>query len=234
MFIMVDGTDGSGKSTIVRAWRDMLEARGSQIFETVAFEKANGRLATIDDIGDATVILSGEPGYAGVGKILRDVLLKTDGGATPREITEAFAEQRLERYEALIIPAIGRGLTILQDRGITTSLAYQPTMSQEITEEFVAALPGNELAIEYRPDVVVLCEVPPNVALERIANRADKTDDSIFERREYLERLTMRLHADSWKTYLTKRGTRFISFDAAQPIALAIKNAQHLLLDLLY
>lgn len=234
MFIMVDGVDGSGKSTVTRAWRDMFEARGVEIFDTVVFEKTNGRIATIEDIGTASIICSAEPGYAGVGKFLRDNMLKANSAFSPRDVTECFAEQRRERYESLIIPAIKRELTIIQDRGITSSLAYQPTMSPEITEEFVAALPGNQLALEWRPDVVVICEVPPEVALGRLAGRIDKSDDAIFERRDYLTRIAQRYLADSWKTYLQKQGTQFVSFDADQPISAAIRGAQHLLFDLLY
>lgn len=230
---MVDGVDGSGKSTVTRSWRDMLEARGNKIFDTIAFEKAHGRVPVISDIGDATIIVSAEPGYAGVGKKIRDLMLKPDSGFTPRQITEAFAEQRLELYESLLVPAIERGLTIIQDRGITTSLAYQPTMSPDITEEFVASLPGNQLAIKYRPDHIILCEVPADIAIKRLAARADKSDDAMFERREYLELLTARFHADSWKQYLIANGTRFVTFNADQPIALAIRAAQHLLIDLL-
>lgn len=234
MFVIVDGIDGSGKSTVSRAWRDMFEARGEKIFDTVAFEKETGRIPTIDDINGATVICSAEPPYAGIGKILRDEMLRPNSGYTPHQITEAFAESRRERYESLIIPAIKQGLLIVQDRGITTSLAYQPAMSPEVTEEFVASLPGNQLAIEWRPDIVILCDVPADVALARLAHRADKNDDSVFEQHDYMVRLANRLQADSWKTYLQKNGTQFITFDADQPLALAIKAAQHLLIDLLY
>ncbi|MCX6781033.1 MAG: hypothetical protein NT003_02875 [Candidatus Magasanikbacteria bacterium] len=234
MFIIVDGIDGSGKSTVTRAWREMFEARGEKIFDTIEFEKTTGRVPSINDIGDATVICSAEPSYAGTGKILRDSMLRPNSPFSPRDVTEAFAQQRLERYESLIIPALARGLLIIQDRGITTSLAYQPTMSPEITEDFVASLPGNQLAIEARPDVVILCEVPPEIAIQRLAGRDEKNDDSLFEKRDYMVRLAARIHADSWKTYLQKNGTQFISFDADQPIALAIKAAQHLLIDLIY
>jgi dTMP kinase len=234
MFIMVDGVDGSGKSTVSRAWRDMFEARGMKIFDTIAFEKSNGRIATIDDCDDAQVICSAEPGYAGIGKFLRDNMLKTGSKYSAREVTESFAEQRGERYEAVIIPAIKRNLLIVQDRGITSSLAYQPTMSPEITEDFVASLPGNQLAIEWRPDVVIICEVPPDIALARLARRADKSDNAVFEQRDYMARIAQRYLTDSWKVYLQKQGSQFISFDADQPIAQAIKAAQHLLLDLIY
>ncbi len=212
----------------------MFEARGEKIFETVAFEKNTGRVPTIEDAGDATVICSAEPAYSGIGKIIRDQMLKPGSPFTPHEVTEAFAEARRERYESLIIPAIKRGLLIVQDRGITTSLAYQPAMTAEVTEDFVASLPGNQLAIQWRPDVVILCEVPPEVALSRLARRSDKNDDSVFEQHDYMMRLAHRLQADSWKTYLQKAGTQFVTFDADQPLALAIKAAQHLLIDLIY
>lgn len=234
MFVMVDGVDGSGKSTVSRAWRDMFEARGMKIFDTVLFEKANGRIATIEDVGDAQVICSAEPGYAGIGKHIRENMLKPGSPFTAQQVTEAFAEHRRERYEALIIPAIKRKLLIVQDRGITSSLAYQPAMSPDVTEDFVASLPGNQLALEWRPDVVIICEVTPDVALARLAKRSDKSDDAMFEQQDYMMRIAQRFTVDSWKTYLQKKGTQFISFDADQPLALAIKGAQHLMIDLIY
>ena len=167
-------------------------------------------------------------------KKLREEMLRPGSPFTQQEVTEAFAEARRERYEALIIPAIKKGLLIVQDRGITTSLAYQPVMSPEISEDFVASLPGNQLAIEWRPDVVILCEVPPEVALSRLSKRSDKSDDAIFEQHDYMMRLAHRLQADTWKTYLQKAGTQFVTFDADQPLALAIKASQHLLIDLIY
>lgn len=233
MFIIVDGLDGSGKSTVTTAWREMFAARGKKIFDAVAFEKTQGRIPTIVDAGDAEVIVSAEPTYAGVGKYVRNVLIKTDSGATAREITEGFSEQRRELYEALIIPAIERGLLIIQDRGITSSLCYQAGMSVEITEDFVAALPGNQLAIERRPDYVIICDVPADVAMKRLGGRSDKMDEAIFERRDHMERVAARFSADSWKEYLRRSGTQFVNFNANQPIALAIKAAQHLILDLI-
>lgn len=233
MFIMVDGLDGSGKSTVTRSWREMLEARGKKIFDAVAFEKTHNQIPKMSDVNDAEIIISAEPTYAGAGKYVRDVLIKTDSGASAREITEGFSNQRLELYTALILPARARGLIIIQDRGITSSLCYQAGMSVEITEAFVASLAGNQIAIENAPDIVVLCEVPPDVAITRLTGRMDKTDDAIFERRDHMERVAARFAAESWKQYLTTHGTQFIPFNANQPIALAIQSAQRLLVDLL-
>ncbi len=234
MFIMIDGVDGSGKTTIVRCWREMFEARGERLFDAVAFEKRTGRIPTLADAGNARIIISGEPTYAGVGKILRDTMLRNGAPFTARQITEAFAEQRRELYEALIIPALALGVHIVQDRGISTSLAYQPTMSSEVTESFVTTLPGNILALEHRPDTLVLCAIPPDTALARLAGRAEKNDDAIFEKRDYVIRLVERFNAPSWKKFLEDRGTKIISFNADQPLALAIRDAQRLLADLLY
>ena len=232
MFVMVDGIDGSGKSTITKAWREMFEARSEKIFDAVAFAKAQRRIPTIEDVGDAHIIFSAEPTYAGLGKELRDHMLSPGSTATPREVTEKFAEARAELYEAMIIPALAAGKVIIQDRGLTSSLAYQPTMSEEITEEFVAGLPGNQLALQHRPDYVILCDVPADVAMSRLAGRTEKQDDSIFEKKEYMLRVAARFQTTSWQKYLTDAGTKIIVFNANQPIALAIRAAQRLLIDL--
>lgn len=234
MFVMIDGVDGSGKTTILRCWRAMFEARDEKIFDAIAFEKRTGRIPQLVDAGDAAVIISGEPTYAGLGKQLRDTMLRPSAPFTAQQITEAFANQREELYRALIIPALERGVHVVQDRGISTSLAYQPTMSTDVTEAFVVSLLGNQLALQHPPHYLVLCDVPPETALARLSDRSEKQDDSIFEKRDYLMRLVERFRAPSWKTFLEERDTRIVTFNADQPLALALRDAQRLLVDLLY
>lgn len=229
MFIMIDGIDGAGKTTIVNAWRQWLESSGRVVFDAIKFEKTEGRIPTIEDAQDASVIISGEPTYAGLGKKLRDEMLTPGASFSANEITEAFAEQRRELYETLIIPALQHELLIIQDRGITSSLSYQPTMSPDITEEFVAGLTGNELALKYRPDIVLLCIAPIDIALARLAGRAEKKDNAIFEERERLSKIAERFETGTWKQYLTNRGTRFVYFKADQNLPDALAHAITLL-----
>lgn len=233
MYIMIDGIDGSGKTTIVRSWSDWLTSHGRRVFDAIAFEKMHGCIPNLVDVGEADVVISGEPTYAGIGLDLRQNLLHPESGATPQQVAEAFSAQRAELYNELIIPALQKNLLVIQDRGITTSLCYQPTMSPEITDEYIANLPGNKLALHYSPDVVVICLAPVDVALERLGARSDKRDNAIFEERARLTKIAERFEEGEWKQYFTARGTRFIYFKADQSIIGAITNAQKLLQDLL-
>ncbi len=67
-FIMIDGIDGSGKSTIMNMWQEILEAQGKKLFLLKDFWQENGRHPRADEIPDDTyAIISAEPTYVWTG-----------------------------------------------------------------------------------------------------------------------------------------------------------------------
>ncbi len=100
-FISLEGGEGVGKSTQVRALDEALEQRG------------------ID------VLVTREPGGSEGAERIRDLLLGRDAEWGARAEALLFAAARADHVERLIAPALADGRWVLCDRFIDSSLAYQ-------------------------------------------------------------------------------------------------------------
>ena len=98
MFLQIDGIDGSGKSTLLNAARAWAEERGLRVIDTVAWSKENGRHPTLEDVGDADVLLTAEPTHAGIGKEIREEIIRTNTPYNARFAAEAFSRSRSAIY----------------------------------------------------------------------------------------------------------------------------------------
>ena len=141
LFVSLEGIDGAGKSTQLQAVVDVLRSAGRE------------------------VVLSREPGGTEVGEKIRELLLHQ----TMRPATEALLmfAARQEHVLRVIEPALLKGVDVVCDRFTAATLAYQgggkgiPTERLEALARWVH--PG------LQPDVIVLIDVPPEVAAQRLA-----------------------------------------------------------------
>ena len=146
-FITFEGIEGSGKSTQIDMLHKYLELRGHQVH----------RLR--------------EPGGTAVGDRIRAILLDP-ALSEMTDITEMllFAASRAQLIRQEVRPALAAGKTVLCDRFVYSSLAYQ-AYARGLPVETVRA--ANAPAIEgLLPDKVVLLDLPPKVALQRAKARA--------------------------------------------------------------
>ncbi|HET8612810.1 MAG TPA: dTMP kinase [Sphingomonas sp.] len=101
-FISLEGGEGVGKSTQLRALAEALRARG------------------ID------VIATREPGGSPGAEAIRTLLLEGEADRwTPGAEALLFAAARADHVERTIRPAVARGAWVLSDRFLDSSLAYQ-------------------------------------------------------------------------------------------------------------
>lgn len=233
MFIMLDGIDGSGKSTILQAWKDDVAAQGNGIFDLKQYWQTNGKYPELSEMRAYDFIFSCEPTYAGVGKVIRDELVRSGTDYPALAVAEAFSLDRLVLYKQIIIPLLAEGKCIIQDRGVSSSLAYQTTQSSEITFDILTKLPGNALALEQRPDYLILADLPASEAIKRLGGRLDKQDDAIFERLDFLERLEKQFKSDEFQNLFTERGTNIKQLPTDVDIAIMKEQAVILLRRLL-
>lgn len=142
-FIAIEGIDGSGKST---------------------------QAALLATALGPDVVLTREPGGTPAGERIRSLLLLTEPGVTIGDRTEALlmAAARAEHVEQVVRPALAAGRTVVSDRYVASSLAYQGAgrelgvaSVQEINDWATGGL---------WPDLTVLVRVEPAVAWERIAS----------------------------------------------------------------
>ena len=100
MFITFEGLDGSGKSTQAELLRSRLDADGLE------------------------VILTREPGGTELGEKIRDLVLH-GGDVTPWAEALLYAAARAQHVEIVIRPALERGASVICDRYLDSSVAYQ-------------------------------------------------------------------------------------------------------------
>jgi dTMP kinase len=101
-FITLEGGEGVGKSTQVRALHAALAARG------------------ID------CVVTREPGGSSSAEAIRNLLLTgEDAGLSPEAEALLFAAARADHVEKTIKPALAEGRWVLSDRFLESSLAYQ-------------------------------------------------------------------------------------------------------------
>jgi len=227
---MVDGITGSGKSTLLRAVETWAESCHHRVFRLS--EWTQDVPPRFEDVDGYDTYFTYEPTRTWVGRAIRYELSREDEPYGGEELAHAFALDRQIMYRRLIIPALEAGKTIIQDRGVSASLVYQPIMPQNVPLETVMALPGNKLALEHPPTALVLAKLPAEEALRRIQSRKDDSK-GIFGQLEFLKRLETRFEEPWLKELFEQRGTRVIELDTAGTLGETTKRAQQLVDHLL-
>ncbi len=230
---MIDGIDGSGKSTVMSAWKKYLSDQDKNIFDLKNYLKEKDHYLETRELFNCDIIFSAEPTYTGVGKVIREELINTSTSYPPKAVAEAFSLDRLVLYTKIIIPLLKKNKTIIQDRGVSSSLAYQPLTNQEVTTNFVANLPGNQLALKNRPDYLILVDCDAQVSFDRLHSRTDKQDNAIFERMEFLEKLATRYLDKNYQKLFTDQGTKILHLNGNEKIGIMNEQAVSLLKTIL-
>ena len=168
MFITLEGPEGCGKSTHAKKLKSYLEGKGLK------------------------VLLTQEPGGTQVGKLIRQILL--DPKSVLDETTEVylFAADRSEHVSKIILPALKEGKTVISDRYIDSTLAYQIS-GRGLPEDLVRYL--NMVSSKgLMPDLTILLDVSPEIGLKRAtqATPADRFEQEKLDfhtkvRQKYLD-----------------------------------------------
>ena len=155
MFIAVEGIDGSGKSTTIKELRKFLEKKGH------------------------TVVHTAEPTELSIGKLIRDELKnsKSDSPLLHEKLGLMFAADRLDHLQKKIWPALKEKKTVLTDRYLFSSVAYQST---NVSYEWIKGI--NRFAM--LPDILVFIDVSIDKALERI--KKFRADTELYETKDFL------------------------------------------------
>jgi len=142
MFITVEGTDGSGKTTQINLMKSYLEGKGYD------------------------VIVTREPGGTSIGEKIRSIILDPENKEM-NEVTEVLlcASARAQIITELIKPAIDDRKIIICDRFIDSSYAYQG-YGRGIELDLITKI--NNVAIcGMMPDITFLFDISPDTALKR-------------------------------------------------------------------
>jgi dTMP kinase len=150
--VVLEGLDGSGKTTQLEALRRWLPTSGLM--------PAGSRL-----------LVTREPGGTALGQQLRRLLLDPPAGAAPAPTTELllYAADRAQHVEERIRPALAAGDWVLSDRYTGSTLAYQGD-GRGLPVEIIAPL--EQIATGgLAADLTLWLDLPVALALERGRDR---------------------------------------------------------------
>lgn len=232
LFIMVDGIDGSGKSTIVKSWKEFLIGEGKKVFELKEYWLQNGKYPTYEEIKQFDFIFTSEPTYVGIGKVLREELINKDLNYPEKAIAHAFSLDRLVLYHKIIIPALNDGKIIISDRGVSTSLCYQ-SLSGKLSIKDLCEMVGNALALENAPHHLILMKVEAENAIKRLGSRSEKQDNAVFEQIDFQTKAATLFNSDEFQKLFTAHGSEVHYLPSVDGIDIMKAEALELLKDLI-
>jgi thymidylate kinase len=221
--IMIDGLDGSGKGVAVNALKEHFEAQKKKVFDLNEYWKQHNNIPEAEELHDSDIIISSEPTFGMVGKVIREEIIKVNSHGriySALSTAHAFALDREILYMKLIIPALKKGKIIVQERGVVTSLVYQPVQNEKIDLTTVMTLPGNKLALQYPPDLLIITKVNPAEVIKRIESR-EKKDQAIFENENFQQTIEGRYESDWLRRLFEQRGSKVVYLDTNPPLTAA-------------
>ena len=151
--ISFEGSEGSGKSTQIARLARHLQSRGRDVISTR------------------------EPGGTDIGEQIRSIIVHNSKGDEMCAETELllFAAARAQLVREVIAPAMMRGTVVLSDRFLDSSTVYQGVarnLSVDPVNQINRFAVGNVL-----PDLTIIIDVPTEVSLARIRQRASGLPD---------------------------------------------------------
>lgn len=159
-------------------------------------------------------IIVSEPTFGSFGLKIRTKIvdLKKGDDFTPKQEAEAYAADRHELLQKLIIPAIDDGVNVYSARGFISSVVYQSQRNENaLTINKIMSIPGNIFARKNHPELVIIVDIKPEIAVERLAKR--DTEQTKFEKISFLEPFQKFYMSDFLKSFLEEMGCKVVYFD---------------------
>jgi dTMP kinase len=150
-FIVFEGTDGSGKSTMLEEVRKHLASRG----------------VTAEFVCD--------PGGTAIGGQIRQILLAAKN-ANMSTLTELllYSASRAQLVTEKILPALNAGQSVISDRFIYSTLAYQGVAGEIPANLLKTVVQAGCSGLE--PDHVIFLDVPAEIGLKRAGKGGDRVE----------------------------------------------------------
>ena len=143
LVIALEGQDGTGKSTVINAI--------TGYFDEMGLDYINAR----------------EPGSTDIGEKIRDILAdKANKDMDYHTEALLFAASRSELYDKVIKPNVEKGTSVILDRFLLSSLAYQGVVRALGVDEVMKI---NDFFLDgFRPDLTILMDLDAKESYERL------------------------------------------------------------------
>jgi dTMP kinase len=199
--ITIEGLDGAGKTTLAVGLLEGLRARGLE------------------------AELLREPGGVRASELIRELVKDPELRISARAEALLYAAARAQLVEEALDPLLERGIHVLLDRFVDSSLAYQGG-GRRLGLAPVRGI--NEFATGgLTPDLTLFLDIDPAVGRERSRERAEPLDRLELESDGFFARI-----ADAYRELAAAHPERIRKIDASQPPEAVLAEAQAALADL--
>ena len=184
--VVFDGSNGAGKTTVIKSVENYLIAKGFD------------------------VVVTREPGGTPIGEKIREVILDP---STPEMsfMTELmlFGAGRAQHIQEKITPALAEGKIVLSDRFDAATFSFQH-FARGIDLDTITKI--NNLALNgFSPSMNIILDLDPAEGLKRVHSRGEGLDRLEDEKAEFLEKAR-----NGYLTQATQAPDKFTVIDAAQ------------------
>jgi len=144
LLCVIEGIDGSGKTTVVQ------------------------NLQTLFDQTNIDTLITKEPGATQLGKQIRHILLEQTSPTCAKAEFLLFAADRAQHFETVITAHLQKGSLIISDRMSDSSLAYQGYV-KGVDLSMISAV-NRWCMQDIQPDIVFYLRIDAQTAIDRIKN----------------------------------------------------------------
>lgn len=204
LFIVFEGGEGSGKSTMIEKVYEWLREC------------------------DYDCIKTREPGGINIAEQIREVILNKKNTKMDAK-TEAllYTAARRQHLVEKVIPALENGQVVLCDRFLDSSLAYQGYARGLGIEEVYEI---NKFAIgDCMPDVSILFDIDPKVGMDRIEKNAEREVNRLdLEKLDFHDKVR-----EGYDIIYRKNRNRMVKINANESIDIVFKNVKDIISNLI-
>ncbi|MFV0313760.1 MAG: dTMP kinase [Anaerotignum sp.] len=188
IFISVEGSDGSGKSTQIKKIEEYLKSKNQEI------------------------LLTREPGGTLISEKIRELLLDpSHKEMTAKTEMLLYAAARAQHLEEFILVQLQQGKNILSDRFVDSSIAYQGFgrgLGEMVTEINHIATGG------ISPDITFFLDLSPEDGIDRKKAEQNHSMDRLeLEKQEFHQRVHV-----GYRSLCHTNETRICRIDASQSV----------------
>jgi 2'-deoxynucleoside 5'-phosphate N-hydrolase len=221
--IVFDAIDGAGKGVVHEAVKEWARERKVPLCDAISLSVHSDHIPEWEDVKqafpDCKILLVAEPAFAWIGKIIRAELIQKGSSYSAFATAHAYSLDRDILYKRLVIPALKDGVVVVSDRGVITSEVYQPVQAETYngySREFflgcVRGMPGNQQELHHAPGMLLLLQVPVEVAMGRLTARM-KDDHCLFEDLRFQQKVAAVYAGKELRNWYRRKGTEVIDVE---------------------
>ena len=194
-FIVFEGIDGSGKSSLLKLFITELQNYGIHFAQTK------------------------EPGGTEIGRQIRSLLLeKSNKKLNPLSETLLYYADRQQHIQELIAPLLKNKVWVISDRYWASTSSYQ-CGARAVNEKLVEIL-KQEICQDYQPDLWVLLDIPVEISLKRLSvSKKESRDRLELEAIDFHQKVR-----DYYLKTAQKNKEKWLVLDASQAPEKLLKN----------